>query len=398
MPRFLVAGYGPSLLASFGYGAVIPMLAIQARSLGASVGLAALIAALTGIGQVVGDLPAGVLAARFGERRALAGACLIDGVALLAVFFVHNLWVFALLVLVDGLMGSVFGLARQTFLTVVVPIKWRARAMSSLGGIFRVGGFLGPLAGAAITHQHGLPAAFLLAGCMSLSAAVVTLFMPDVPTDQPPTSTAAASPGGPGITIWSVLYAHRRTLLTIGWGALSVMLVRAARQVYIPLWCNAHGISPAATNLIYAASMAAEVLLFFPGGIIMDRLGRWWVTVPTIAAMASFFAILPLSHTAWTIAAFSFLLGVGNGLSSGTVMTLGADISPPVGRAQFLAGWRVFCDIGSAIGPLVISVVAALASLAAAAWVLAAIGWAGAFHLGHMLPRRGHLPPSQPLP
>ncbi|MCL2782885.1 MAG: MFS transporter [Propionibacteriaceae bacterium] len=394
MRRFLVTAYGPSLLVSFGFGAVIPMLVIEASALGANAGLAAFVAALVGIGQVLGDLPAGVVADRFGERRALAGACLVDAVALGSVFFVHHLLVFAIIVFVHGMTGSVFGLARQTYLTVAVPIKWRARAMSSLGGVFRVGSFLGPLVGALIIQYFGLSSVFLLAGAMSVVAAFVTLMMPDTPTPE----AATGCPDAQRVGVWTVLRAHRHTLLTIGWGVLAMTLVRAARQTLIPLWCDASGIAPATTNLIYAASMGAEVLLFFPGGIVMDRLGRWWVTVPTMIIMGAGFVALPLADSVLMITALGLLLGIGNGLSSGIVSTLGADVSPPVGRPQFLAGWRVFCDVGTSIGPLVISVVTALATLGASAVALALIGWLGAVQLGRCMPRSGQLPPSEPRP
>jgi len=382
LPRFLVSAYGPTLLASLGFGAVVPMLALQAIALGASGAVAAFVAALVGIGQVVGDLPAGVVAARLGERRALAAACVVDAGLLTAAFFTHQLWLFALLVFAHGMTGSVVGLARQTYLTVAVPAQWRARAMSSLGGVMRVGYLIGPLLGALIIHRHGIAAAFLLAGGMSLAAGVVTLLMPDTPRQTDAVGDDRAS-------MWAVLRAHRHALLTIGWGVAALMLVRTARQVFIPLWCDAHGIAPAATNLIFAVSMAAEVVLFFPGGIITDRLGRWWASVPTLVIMGAAFAVLPLCHTALTIAALSGLLGIGNGVSSGIVMTLGADLSPDFGRPQFLAGWRVFGDVGAATGPLIISVVTALASLSASALALGVIGWLGAVQLSRLLPRHG---------
>ena len=388
LPRFLVAAYGPTLLASLGFGAVVPMLAIQALALGASHAVAAFIAALVGIGQVVGDLPAGSLAARFGERRSLAGACLVDAALLTAVFFTHHVWVFAILAFAHGLTGSVFGLARQTYLTVAIPAAWRARAMSTLGGVMRIGYLVGPLVGALILRQHTVAAIFLLAGGTSLCASILTLLMPDTP--------GTASTPNTDVSTRSVLIAHRHVLLTIGTGILALMLVRTARQVFIPLWCAAHGISATNTNLIFALSMAAEVLLFFPGGIITDRLGRWWATVPTMAIIGTCFLALPAAGAAWTIAALSFLLGVGNGISSGIVSTLGADISPDVGRPQFLAGWRVFGDVGAAVGPLILSAVTALASLGASALVVGAIGWLGAVHLARLLPRRGPLPQSTP--
>jgi len=399
MRRFLIAAYGPTILMSFGFGTVIPMLAIHALALGANTGQAALVAALVGVGNLIADLPAGALTGKFGEKRALAGACIIDAFALCTVFFIHNLWIFALLVFIHGLTGSVFSLARQTYLTVSVPLKWRARAMSSLGGVFRVGSFLGPLAGAIVMQRYDLPGIFLLAGAMCVCAAAATLAMPDAQVAENTTVSSNAELKDERIrtiTIWSILRAHRHTLLTIGWGALAVSLVRSARQVIIPLWCDANGITPAVTNIIYAVSMGAEVMLFFPGGIIMDRMGRWWVTVPTMIIMSSVLAALPLAHSAWLIVVLSFTLGIGNGLSSGIIMTLGADVSPVHGRPQFLAGWRLFSDVGASAGPLIISLVTAAASLGASAIVLGIIGWLGVFQLARTVPRKGLLSPSEP--
>lgn len=392
MPRFLASAYGPSLLVSFGFGAVVPMLVVQAANLGASAALAAFIAALVGIGQVIGDLPAGVIADRFGDRSALVGACLLDAAITGSAFFVHNLLLFAVLVFAHGMTGSVFALARQTYLTVAVPLRWRARAMSSLGGVFRVGAFLGPLVGTIVISRFGLSSVFLLSAAMSVCAAGVTMLMPDVASSPPKATSDAAAP----VTVWGVLQAHRHTLLTIGWGVLAVMLVRSARQTLIPLWCQSAGYDPTVTNLVYSASMGVEVVLFFPGGVIMDRLGRWWVTVPTLAIMTVGFAALPFSHSVWAVTVWGVVLGLGNGLSSGIVMTLGADLSPDVGRAQFLAGWRVFSDVGTSIGPLIIAAVTRLATLGISSLTLALIGVLGAAQLAHLLPRSGQLPPSEP--
>jgi MFS family permease len=72
------------------------------------------------------------------------------------------------------------------------------------------------------------------------------------------------------------------------------------------------------------------------------------------------------------------LMGLGNGISSGIVLTLGADASPPQDRAQFLGGWRVCSDLGNTTGPLVIGVVSAFAPLAVAAVTMGLLTWAGA--------------------
>lgn len=395
--RLIVSGYGPTLLASIGFGAVIPLISLSALHLGASVGTAALITSLLGVGQLAGDLPAGTLAARFGEKRAMIFACLFDAAALLAIYASHSLLALGLAVFADGLTGAVFNLARQTYLTEAIPVRYRARALSSLGGVFRVGYFVGPMIGAWIISAGSIRTAFVFASCMSLAAAGITAAIPDLPDTAPGrAATRAASPPGDAgaargrrqhISTWQVLREHRFVLLTQGSGVMALMMVRSARQAIIPLWCDAHGLAASTTSLIFALSMGFDVLLFFPGGAIMDRFGRWWVVVPAMVVMGLGLVLLAATHEALGIGIVAALLGVGNGISSGIVMTLGSDASPDVGRPQFLSGWRLFGDLGNSIGPMVITLITGFAPLAAASVVLGVLSWAGAAWLGHWVPR-----------
>ncbi len=386
--RIIVSGYGPTLLSSIGYGAVIPLIAVIALREGASVGLAAFVTALLGMGQVVGDIPAGWLASRLGDRRAMIAACLLDASALSGMFLSNSLATLGLAVFIDGMAGAVFGLARQTYLTEAIPLRFRARALSSLGGVFRIGFFIGPLIGAAIVAAGTLRDAFAFAACMSLIAAVVTWALPDLAHD------AQITASGRRTSVLQIVSDHRMVFATQGVGVLILMAIRSARQAMIPLWCESNGLSASTTSLIFALSMAFDVLLFFPGGWIMDRFGRWWVVIPAMIVMGVGMAMLPLTHAAWAIAAVAALLGLGNGVSSGIVMTLGSDASPPVGRPQFLSIWRLFGDAGNSGGPLVITLVTAAAPLAAASLVLGALAWAGAAWLGHWVPGR----PGRPAP
>lgn len=128
-----VAAYGPTILSSVGTGAVLPVLALTARDLGASVGTAAVVVALLGVGMLAGDLPAGALAARIGERRALLAASLAEAVAMAAAGLAPSVLTLGAAVLALGLAGSVFGLARHAYLAEAVAPTLRARALSTLG-------------------------------------------------------------------------------------------------------------------------------------------------------------------------------------------------------------------------------------------------------------------------
>jgi MFS family permease len=375
-----VSVYGPTILVAVGQGAILPLVALSARALGASVGTAALIVALIGLGQLIGDLPAGALAARIGERRALIAACLVDALALLGAFLAQSLLVLAVAITITGLAHAVFGLARHAYLTEAIPVPFRARALSTLGGSFRIGLFIGPFIAAGIVTRWSIGAAYGFAAIMSIAAAILTAFLPDV-TQNHPATAIGESPSHRSVL--SVLAEHRHILLTLGIGILVISAARATRQSIVPLWAESIGIDAATTAVIFGISAGVDILLF----AIMDRFGRVYVAVPTTMVLGLGFILLPLTTGATSVGLVAALMGLGNGISSGIVLTLGADASPPQNRAQFLGGWRVCSDLGNLAGPLVISVVSAFAPLAVAAVTMGLLTWAGSGWLVKWVPR-----------
>ncbi len=378
-----IPAYGPTVLVSIGQGAVLPLIALSARDLGASVGTAAFIVALLGIGQLIGDLPAGAIAARIGEQRALVAACLLDVIALIGAYAARSVLVLGVAIFILGLAGAVFSLARQAYLTEAIPVRLRARALSTLGGTFRIGLFIGPFAAAVIVSRWEIGAAYAFAAGMSLLAAVLTAFLPDVTRHQ---RRSAARAGLRHRSVGSVLIEHRRVLSTLGVGVALISAARATRQSIVPLWAESVGLDAATTSVIFGVSAAVDMLLFYPGGAIMDRFGRVYVALPAMIILGLGFVVLPLTSGATTVALVAALMGLGNGISAGIVMTLGADASPADSRAQFLAGWRLCSDLGHAGGPLVIGAVSLFAPLAAASVVMGIVAWASTAWLAKWIP------------
>ena len=81
-------------------------------------------------------------------------------------------------------------------------------------------------------------------------------------------------------------------------------------------------------------------------------------------------------------------MGVGNGMSSGLVMTLGADLAPPGQRPVFLGVWRMFADAGNGVGPFVIAGITAVASLGVGIAAMGGVALLGGGWLGYWIPRR----------
>jgi MFS family permease len=114
--------------------------------------------------------------------------------------------------------------------------------------------------------------------------------------------------------------------------------------------------------------------LFAVAGWLMDHLGRKFSIVPSFAVQALGMFLVPFTGSFGTLLLATLLIGFGNGLGAGTMMTLGADLSPPESRDEFLGIWRLIGDGGHAGGPVIVGQVADLLALPMAAWAMSAAG------------------------
>ena len=401
--RDAVQIYAPSTVYAVGLGAMTPALAVAALALGLDAARAAAVVLLVGLGSLVANGPASALAARAGERVTMvvsavlgtAGAGLAwattagvsSGPSAAGVAEPGRLALFLAAVLAVGMAGAGFNLARQAYLAVAVPATHRARAMSTLGGTVRIGTFLGPFLGAAAQAPLGLDGAFAAAAAAMAVGALLCLRIRDLPV--PASDPVAGEEPGPAgrPRLLDVARARRGALLTAGFGVVAVSAARAARNAVIPLWATHLGLDAATASLVFGLAGAADLLLFYPSGRLMDRFGRRAVAVPCLTLLGAGFLTVSLTREPTAFAAAAVLLGIGNGFGAGIVMTLGADHSPPNARAQFLGLWRSMSDAGMLAGPLLLSGVTAAAGLAVGVGSLAVVCGVGAVVFAAVLPR-----------
>lgn len=356
--------YLPSLLFEIGIGAVIPMVVVRAADLGASIALAGFLTALLPVGKIIADVPAGLIAARIGDRRTMLLASSVAVVAALIAGISGSVALFAVGVLVLGMTDAVYQLARQSYLTGVVHPLRRARAMSTLGGVHRIGLFLGPFAAAGVAPWLGAAGGFWVAVIASVGAAAVVFS-----TSELPGETSERNQGA--VSMWQVLKENRSVYATLGVAIVGIGVVRGARQGALPLWTEYLGFDATATALIFGISGAIDMAMFYPAGKVMDARGRLWVAIPSMLIMGISMIAMVFTSSFVTVMIAAMILGFGNGIGSGILMTLAADAAPETGRSQFLGIWRLFADAGNSSGPLIVAGGAALGSLAGG---IAAIG------------------------
>ncbi|MGW8481533.1 MFS transporter [Microbacterium sp. NPDC055903] len=396
--------YLPTILFSLGEGAVLPLIPVIAANMGADVAFAALIASALVVGQLCGNLPSGWAVARIGERYTMVIAGIVAMIAVFGMTLATTPAVFAAAVFVLGFCAAAFGLARHAFMTTRVPLAFRARSLSLLGGSFRLGIFIGPFVTAALLQLFGDERASIWFFLICLAAMVVlVLFGPDPERTTPPlrASDVLAEDSGEAVTgsiptveragIFRTMRLHRAVLGRLGLAAASLSAVRSARQVVLPLWGVSIGLDAQTIALVVGVSGAIDFALFYASGQVMDRFGRLWAAMPAMVLMGAGFLVLSVTHDGeaavlW-FGMLAAVLGVGNGLSSGILLTLGADVAPADEPAAFLGSWRTLTDAGGAVAPLIVSGVTAIASLPAAAGVMGVVGLVGALGFLRWIPR-----------
>jgi len=114
--------------------------------------------------------------------------------------------------------------------------------------------------------------------------------------------------------------------------------------------------------------------MFIPAGLMMDRFGRKVAAVPSFAIMAIGMIVVAAAFDFRSLLIGAMVIGFGNGLGSGTMMTLGADLAPPSAVGEFLGFWRLIGDTGSSGGPLIVGAVAGAFGVITTALLLGGIG------------------------
>ena len=173
---------------------------------------------------------------------------------------------------------------------------------------------------------------------------------------SPPTSPAS-SPPGPGCgpsrstSAWPTPAS--------GWGLLPLLFVRG-------------GLAVGQAGLLIALNPAVRGLGQLLTGPLSDRLGRKPLITAGMLLQALALAGTALAGSFLPWAATAVLLGVGTAMVYPTLLAAIGDVAHPSWRAAAVGIYRLWRDAGFAVGALLAGLVADLAGLVAAVWVVAA--------------------------
>jgi len=360
--------YLPALILAMGTGVAVPAIPAIAKSFHVGFAVATGITTSFLIGNVAGALPAGWLIDRFGRRRVMLMGPILTAVMAFAVVFAKTYPELLALRFADGFAAQMWLMGRIAGISHGSSPEQRGRQISWMFGMDNTGRALGPLIGGVMASSWGIRSPFIAYGVLALLALVPAYrYLQDTPRRDPvldaPKASVASEP--------MERYTYRRMLATrANYFAIAFFAACARGPIQASLLnlyaAFEYHLKP--TQIGFLASATAFIMLpiGFVAGWAMDRFGRKRTMVPGFSGVA--FTMAGLAATAFfhlslsTYVIFFLLASFAQGVTGGSIQTVGADVAPPEARGMFLGLWRFIGQGGVALSPIV------FASLATASY------------------------------
>jgi MFS family permease len=346
-------------------------------------GLTALTAALTfivafGLTKPVANFLAGILADRFGRKPVLIAGWLFGlPVPILLIWAPSWGWV----IFANVLLGVNQGLAWSTTVNMKIDLVGPARRGLAMG-LNEAAGYgavaVTALATGFIAARWGLrPQPFFLGiAYAGLGLGLSALFVRETHAHvrhEASVHSGTAEEGLSTAQMFKLTTLTEPALSACSQAGLANNLNDGLAWGLLPIFFAAHGLSIAAIGVlaaIYPGVWGAGQLVT---GALSDRIGRKWLIVGGMLVQAAALGLLALSTSFGAWAAEAALLGAGTAMVYPTLLAAIGDVAHPSWRASAVGVYRLWRDLGFAVGALLAGIVADLLNLQAAIWVVAGI-------------------------
>ena len=256
------------------FGALAPLIPGYAEEFGLSKTGAGLLVGSFGAGALLGAIPGGLAAARYGPRRAVVSGLLLLAVASFTFAAAEGPWTLGFARFVQGTSSTITWAGAFAWLTVAAPRERRGELIGTAFGAAVFGAILGPMFG-AVADAVSVRVTFAVVGVLAALLAAGAASRPISPPE-------GKSPGAIARAFADRLFLGGLWLNTLP-ALLFGMLV-----VLVPLQLDEGGFSPFAIGAVFLLAGLLETVVNPFLGRFSDRRGR---LLPVRVALAGSIAV-----------------------------------------------------------------------------------------------------------
>ena len=366
------------------WGAIVPALPRYGDMFSVSSFLLGAIVAAFGVGRLLVNIPAGLLADRFGPRRLLLGALVGLVVVTVLTAFAPTLPVLLVARFFAGVLGGSVVTIGLAVVTARAPADARGTVLATAQAVQLAGGAMGPVVGGLVLDRWGLHAVFFAAAVPAVACLVWTLLQPDREFwgKTPQASALGLAPAEADAEfvrservrashVTNSLETHdldglaaaaspRRRVATdlaafVGLNVVgfAVFVIRfGGEQSLVPILGDRVGMSSTQLGLSIGIITLVSLGLLPLLARLLDAGWRRRLLVPGMLVAAVAIALYPVADTPLLFGAVVVTAGVGaavGGIVPGVVL---ADVAAPGRQGAAMGIFRSTGDLGAVVGPL----------------------------------------------
>jgi multidrug resistance protein len=361
------------LVNQLGFGIIVPITPIYARTFGVNEAEIGLVVAIYGLGRFAFGVPVGQAADRFGRRKVIFVGTVVTCVGTILCGAAGSFVQLLVFRFIAGAGSTAVITGTQIVVADVATAENRGRLMSTYSGVFLFAVGIGPSVGGVIADALGPRAPFFVfAALASLAGAIALTVLPETGRQR-----GEERQVGTQLDNRSAL---RLLLVNVGFMTVAVIdLVASFNRTgalfsVVPLM-GVERLGLSASEIGFALTIGNLCNLGIVGfvGILVDRYGRKTVIVPSCIFSTLAFAGFAVAADYPTFVVSAILWGIGVSGAGSAAAAYAADQAPPGANGLTLGIYRTLSDVGYISGPALLGLVAAVGGASTALFGSAAL-------------------------
>jgi MFS family permease len=351
---------------------ILPAIAEDQFQLAARTAILSFIAVF-GVTKAVTNYAAGRIADRGRRRRLLlAGWIVAVPVPFMLMWAPSWSWILA----ANALLGVSQGLTWSTTVIMKIDLVGPARRGLAMG----LNEFAGYVAAALSAFATGLiasrvglrPEPFYLGVGFVAAGLALSVFTRETWGHVALESTARSRPATARHVFWLTTFGDRNLSSASQAGFVNNLNDGTAWGLF-PLVFAGAGMDLAQIGTLAAIYPATWGVGQLAAGALSDRIGRKWLIAPGMWVQAAGIGAVIAGSTFAGFAVGAVLLGVGTAMVYPTLLAAIGDVAHPTWRASSIGVYRLWRDLGYAVGAILTGIVADTLGIPAAMWLVAAV-------------------------
>ena len=328
---------------------LLPIIALYATELGASIGIIGLIIGLYSITNTPANILFGRLIDRVGYKLPLIGGLIGDAMSMF-LYSVCRLPIhLALVRTIHGISGGLVGPATMSIFADSGGTA-KGRAMSIYGMSLALATLVGFGLSGVIASRLGYQAIFYLGALLLTIGVVLSLLLPRAEKKD---GIAAKTSLGEGLK--QVKGLLRRKGLTLSYCSIFAQYFSFGGVVtLLPIYVKSLGMEAFHVGMLLTIFAIMFIIIQFPSGALSDKVGRLIPTATGLSLGIISLVILPSQATFPLLASVMALYGIAYGIIFPSISALVADHTVPEERGMATGIFHALLTAGVAIGAPVI--------------------------------------------